>query len=70
MKGISGGLIITTNPKVQDKKGGESKMRKLLALFEGLLFATSLIVASGCSKKEEAPKPAAEAVKAPVPEKK
>jgi len=45
-------------------------MRKLLASFVGLLFATSLIVASGCSKKEEAPKPAAEAVKPPEPEKK
>ena len=38
-------------------------MRKMLALFVSLLFATSVIMAAGCAKKEEAPKPAAEAVK-------
>ena len=31
-------------------------MRKLLVLFMAVLFATSLIVAAGCSKKEEAAK--------------
>ena len=45
-------------------------MRKMLALFVSLLFATSVIMAAGCAKKEEAPKPAAEAVKPPEPEKK
>jgi len=51
-------------------------MRKLIALFVALLFATSVIVAAGCAKKEEPAKPAAEQVKpaepakAPEPEKK
>jgi len=51
-------------------------MRKLIALFVCLLFATSLIVAAGCAKKEEPAKPAAEPAKvaepakAPEPEKK
>lgn len=40
-------------------------MRKLIALFVALLFATSVIVAAGCAKKEEPAKPAA-----PAPEKK
>jgi hypothetical protein len=45
-------------------------MRKFWVLLVALLFATSMIVVAGCSKKEEAPKPAAEAVKAPEAEKK
>ena len=51
-------------------------MRKLIALFVALLFATSVIVAAGCAKKEEPAKPAEEAAKpaepakAPEPEKK
>ncbi len=45
-------------------------MRKLIALFVALLFATSVIVAAGCAKKEEPAKPAAEAVKPPEAEKK
>jgi hypothetical protein len=45
-------------------------MRKLIALFVALLFATSMIVASGCAKKEEPAKPAAEAPKVAEPEKK
>jgi hypothetical protein len=47
-------------------------MRKLIALFVCLLFATSLIVAAGCAKKEEPAKPAvkpAEPAKAPEPAK-
>ena len=40
-------------------------MRKLIALFVCLLFATSLVVAAGCAKKEEPAKPAAEPAKAP-----
>jgi hypothetical protein len=51
-------------------------MRKLITLFVALLFATSVIVAAGCAKKEEPAKPAAEPAKpaepakAPEPEKK
>jgi flagellar basal body L-ring protein FlgH len=51
-------------------------MRKLIALFVCLLFATSLIAAAGCAKKEEPAKPAvqpakpAEPAKAAEPEKK
>jgi len=45
-------------------------MRKLIALFVCLLFATSLVAAAGCAKKEEPAKPAAEPAKAPEPEKK
>lgn len=51
-------------------------MRKLIVLFVCLLFATSVIVAAGCAKKEEPAKPAAEPAKvaepakAPEPEKK
>ena len=51
-------------------------MRKLIPLFVALLFATSVIVAAGCAKKEEPAKPAAEPAKpaepakAPEPEKK
>jgi flagellar basal body-associated protein FliL len=52
-------------------------MRKLIVLIVALLFATSVIVAAGCAKKEEPAKPAAEPAakpaepaKAPEPEKK
>jgi len=52
-------------------------MRKLIALIVSLLFATSVIVAVGCSEKKSEPaKPAAEPAKiaepakAPEPEKK
>ena len=45
-------------------------MKKLLTLLVCLLFATSVIVAAGCAKKEEPAKPAAEPAKAPEPEKK
>ncbi len=49
-------------------------MKKLITLFVCLLFATTVLVAGGCSKKEEptkpATKPTAEAVKPPEPEKK
>jgi hypothetical protein len=53
-------------------------MRKMIALFVCVLFATSLIVVVGCSEKKqepakpavEAPKPAAEPAKAAEPEKK
>jgi flagellar basal body L-ring protein FlgH len=45
------------------------KMRKLIALFVALLFATSMIVASGCAKKEEPAKPAAEPAKVAEPAK-
>ncbi len=41
-------------------KGGESKMRKLLALFIALLFATTMTLAAGCAKEGEAPKAAGE----------
>jgi hypothetical protein len=44
-------------------------MRKLIALFVCLLFATSLIVAAGCAKKEEPAKPAAEPAKVAEPAK-
>ena len=43
-------------------------MRKLIALFVALLFATSMIVGAGCAKKEEPAKPA-EPAKAPEPAK-
>ncbi len=38
-------------------------MKKLITLFVCLLFATSILVAAGCAKKEEPSKPAAEAQK-------
>jgi hypothetical protein len=44
-------------------------MRKLIALFVALLFATSMIVAAGCAKKEEPAKPAAEVAKPAEPAK-
>jgi flagellar basal body L-ring protein FlgH len=43
------------------------KMRKLLALFVAMLFATSMIVAAGCAKKEEPAKPAVEQAKPAEP---
>ena len=49
-------------------------MRKLIALFVSILFATSAIMVAGCAKKEEPVKPATEQVKpaepAKAPEKK
>ena len=46
-------------------------MRKLLIVLVALFaMAASMIASGGCSKKEEAPKPAAEAVKPPEAEKK
>jgi len=44
-------------------------MKKLITLFLYLLFATSILVAGGCAKREETPKPA-EAAKAAEPQKK
>ena len=44
-------------------------MRKLITLFIALLFATSMIVAAGCAKKEEPAKPAAEPAKVTEPAK-
>ena len=44
-------------------------MRKLLTLLVCLLFATSVIVAAGCAKKEEPAKPAAELAKPAEPAK-
>jgi type IV secretory pathway VirB10-like protein len=45
-------------------KGGEkNNMKKMISLFVCLLFATSVLVAAGCSKKEEPAKPAAEPAK-------
>ena len=45
-------------------------MKKLITLFVCLLFATTILVAGGCSKKEEPVKPATEAAKPAEPEKK
>ena len=45
-------------------------MGKLLSLLFVLMLATSIIVAAGCSSKEELAKPAEEVAKAPEPEKK
>ena len=45
-------------------------MKKLITLFVCLLFATTVMVAGGCSKKEEPVKPAAEVAKPAEPEKK
>ena len=45
-------------------------MKKLITLFVCLLFATTVLVAGGCSKKEEPAKPAAEVAKPAEPEKK
>ena len=45
-------------------------MKKLITLFVCLLFATTVLVAGGCSKKEEPTKPAAEVAKPAEPEKK
>lgn len=45
-------------------------MKKLITLFVCLLFVTTVLVAGGCSKKEEPTKPAAEVAKPAEPEKK
>ena len=45
-------------------------MEKWITLFVFLLFATALLTAGGCSKKEEPTKPAAQAVKPSEPEEK
>ena len=45
-------------------------MKKWITLFVFLLFATGLLTAGGCSKKEEPAKPAAKGVKPSEPEKK
>ena len=44
-------------------------MKKWITLFKYLLFATALLTAGGCSKKEEPAKPAAEVAKPAEPEK-
>jgi hypothetical protein len=45
-------------------------MKKWITLFVFLLFATALLTAGGCSKKEKPTKPTAKAVKPSEPEKK
>ena len=45
-------------------------MKKWITLFLCLFFATAVLMAGGCSKKEEPTKPAAEVAKPPEPEKK
>ncbi len=45
-------------------------MKKMIALFVCLLFATTVLAIGGCSKKEEPAKPVGEAVKPAAPEKK
>jgi hypothetical protein len=45
-------------------------MKKFIVLFVCLVFAMTVLVAGGCSKKEEPAKPAAEVVKPAEPEKK
>jgi hypothetical protein len=45
-------------------------MKKWITLFVCLLFATTVLAAGGCSKKEEPAKPAAEVAKPAEPEKK
>jgi len=45
-------------------------MKKFIVLFVCLVFAVTVLVGAGCSKKEEPAKPAAEAVKPAEPEKK
>ena len=45
-------------------------MKKLITLFVCLLFATAILGAGGCSKKEEPVKPAADVAKLAEPEKK
>jgi hypothetical protein len=44
-------------------------MHRFWVLFFGLIFASSIIMAAGCSKQEEPAKPAEEVAKAPEPEK-
>jgi ketosteroid isomerase-like protein len=45
-------------------------MKKWITLFVCLLFTTAVLMAVGCSQKEEPTKPAAEVAKLPEPEKK
>ena len=45
-------------------------MKKWVTLFVSVLFATALLMAEGCSDKEEPTKPAAKVVKPSEPEKK
>ncbi len=45
-------------------------MKQWITLFVCLFFATAVLTAGGCSKKEEPTKPAAKVAKAPEPEKK
>jgi len=45
-------------------------MKKWITLFVCLLFTTAVLMAGGCSKREEPTKPAAEVAKLPEPEKK
>jgi hypothetical protein len=45
-------------------------MKKVITLLICLLFATAVLVAGGCSKKEEPAKPAVEVAKPAEPEKK
>ncbi len=45
-------------------------MRKLIVLCVCLVFGMTVLVAAGCSKKEEPAKPAAEVAKPAEPEKK
>ena len=45
-------------------------MKKLIVLVVCLVFAMTILVAGGCSKKEEPAKPAAEVTKPAEPEKK
>ena len=45
-------------------------MKKWIILFVCLLFTTAVLMAVGCSQKEEPTKPAAEVAKLPEPEKK
>jgi len=45
-------------------------MKRWITLFVCLLFATAVLMAGGCSKKEEPTKPAAKVAKPPGPEKK
>ena len=45
-------------------------MKKFIILFVCLVFAMTVLVSGGCSKKEEPTKPAAEVAKPAEPEKK
>ena len=46
------------------QKGGACRRKKLIALFVCFAFATTVLVAGACAKKEEPAKPAAEEKKA------